>query len=106
VSMAHGLLARVQLARRDLDAARTELLSGLEAISKRPLPLVRWKLLAALGTERLRAGDGSAARQAFAEAGELIDRIAAGITDDLLRATWLASPDVLNCRISVSERPR
>jgi hypothetical protein len=58
------------------------------------VPILAWKVYAALGRLRLRLDDDQSARVAFAQAAAIIDAIAAGVDDERLRSVFLNSEAV------------
>jgi tetratricopeptide (TPR) repeat protein len=58
------------------------------------LPGERWQIQAALGSLYEAAGDPVQARTAFGEAATIIGGLAEGITDETLRARFLAGPPI------------
>ena len=99
VAVAHKLLAQVALANNDLAEAQKQFEAGLEELRQFPAPLVEWKIYADLGRLKLRLGDRSAAHAAFAQAGEIVNRIADNTADAELKERFLNSDvvrEVLN----------
>ena len=58
------------------------------------LPGEQWQIQAALGTVYETAGEAAQAHTAFAEAARIIQKLAEGITDEALRARFLAGPQI------------
>jgi len=99
VAVAHKLLAQVALANNDLAEAQKQFEAGLEELRQFPAPLVEWKIYADLGRLKLRLGDRNAAQAAFAQAGEIVNRIADNTADAELKERFLNSDvvrEVLN----------
>lgn len=94
VAVAHKLLAQIAVARGDLAAADAALRAALDELQAHPVPVVAWKTYAALGRLRLQAGGSAGAREAFAEAADIVNKMAAEIQDEKLRATFLTSTAV------------
>ena len=94
VAVAHKLLAEMAVARGDLAEAETELGAALTELASYPVPIVAWKIYAALGGLRLRLGQGQAARDAYARATAIVKEIAASVDDEKLRTTFLNSAAV------------
>jgi tetratricopeptide (TPR) repeat protein len=94
VAIAHKLLAEVALARGDSATAETELDHALDQLQTHPVPIVAWKAYALLGRLYTQAGNPEIAGEAFAQAAVNIERIAGGVRDDELRATFLNSSHV------------
>jgi hypothetical protein len=59
------------------------------------LPAEQWQILAALGRVYEAGGGPAQAHTAFAEAARIIGGLAEGITDEALRARFLAGPQIL-----------
>jgi tetratricopeptide (TPR) repeat protein len=94
IAVAHKLLAETSMARNDLAAAEQELSAALDVLRDHPAVLVAWRTYAALGHLRLKLGDHQMAREAFAQAADIVGQIAANVTDPKLRATFLNSATV------------
>jgi tRNA A-37 threonylcarbamoyl transferase component Bud32/tetratricopeptide (TPR) repeat protein len=94
VAVAHQLLADVATARGDLSETERELIAALEALASHPAPLVQWKIYARLGRIRRRRNDAIGARTAYAHAADIVNAIAANVTDERLRSIFLTSPAV------------
>jgi serine/threonine protein kinase/tetratricopeptide (TPR) repeat protein len=94
VAVAHKLRAEVALARGDFVAGEKELVTALGVLQQYPVPIVAWKTYVVLGRLQVKSGKHSAARQAFGEAAAIVARIAANVTDDTLRSTFLGSAAV------------
>jgi tetratricopeptide (TPR) repeat protein len=58
------------------------------------LPAEQWQIQAALGNLYEEAGETVQARIAFGEAAIIIQRLAEGIKDEVLRARFLAGPQI------------
>jgi tetratricopeptide (TPR) repeat protein len=91
IAVAHKLLAEVAIARGDLTAGETQLNAALDQLREFPAPLVAWRIYATLGRLRLQMGESASAREAFAQAAKIIEQIAANVSDEKLRATFLNS---------------
>jgi len=94
IAVAHQLLAEVAVAREHLAEAEAELSAALDELRMHPVPILAWKTNAALGRLRLRMGQRDAARESFARASEVVEHIAANVSDEKLRATFLNSASV------------
>ena len=92
--MAHRVRAEIAARRGDLAEAEKELSDGIAALRERPAALEGWKIQAALGRLRRRAGNAEGSRLAFAEARAIIRWIAGNTSDDALREKFLNLPDV------------
>ena len=82
------------MARGRLAEAGAELAAALELLRTHPVPIVAWKTYAALGRLHVRTGRNREAREAFAQAAEIVGQIAASVDDQKLLATFLNSPPV------------
>jgi hypothetical protein len=85
------LESRIAVARGDPDAAERALLEAIDVLSQFPVPVVAWKVWAALGNLRRQTGAHEAARSAFGEAVTIVQNIAANVGDEALRNTFLTS---------------
>jgi tetratricopeptide (TPR) repeat protein len=94
VAWAHKLLADIAIAQGDAVRAEAEFNTALEKLLDRPVPLVAWKIYAALGRLRDSRSDRPSARQAFAQAAAIVQAIAGSVNDDDLRTKFLNSPAV------------
>ncbi len=94
VAVAHKLLAEVAVSKNDFARAEAELEAALAQLETHPVPVVAWKVYAALASLRAHLGDGPGAKEAFTEAATIADRIAASITDEPLRKIFLSSAAV------------
>jgi tetratricopeptide (TPR) repeat protein len=94
IAVARKLFAEIAIARGDLTEAEAQFNAALDLLREYPVPILVWKTYAALGRWRSRLGDKPAAREAFAQAAAIVRTIAANVTDERLRATFLNSPAV------------
>ncbi len=94
IVVAHKLMAQVAGATGDAAEAQRQFDAALEELQKYPAPLVAWKTYAELGRLKLQSGDPVAAREAFAQAAELVNSIAANTSDEGLRTTFMDSAAV------------
>ncbi|HWP42225.1 MAG TPA: hypothetical protein VNO14_03240, partial [Blastocatellia bacterium] len=94
VAVAHHLLAQIAVARGNLSEAEAELDSALAELRAYPVPIVEWRVLSTAGRLRAERGDDRGAREAFAGALDIINKIAANVEDEELRKTFLSSPPV------------
>jgi tetratricopeptide (TPR) repeat protein len=93
-ALAHKMLAEIAMAGGDLAEAETELSAALEELRAYPAPLVAWKTYTLLGRLRLKQNHSAAAREAYAQAADIVRMMASNVTDENLRATFLTSPAV------------
>jgi tetratricopeptide (TPR) repeat protein len=89
VGVAHKILAEIAMARGDLAKSEAELAAALEPFRTRPAPLVTWKIYSTLGRLHVLKNDAQAAREAFAQGADIIQRIASSISDERLRSTFV-----------------
>jgi tetratricopeptide (TPR) repeat protein len=94
IAIAHKLLAEMAAGRGQLAEAEAELDAALDQLRTHPVPILAWKIYAALGRLRLQRDDDQSARVAFAQAAAIIDTIAAGVNDKRLRSKFLSSEAV------------
>jgi DNA-binding winged helix-turn-helix (wHTH) protein/tetratricopeptide (TPR) repeat protein len=93
-AVARLLLAEAAAARGLREEAAAQLETSLALTIKYHAPLVAWRVHAALGRLHALAGDAPASRAAYAEARRVVETIAEGVSDETLRAAFLASPAV------------
>ena len=91
VAVAHKLLADVAMARGDRRTASAELEVALDCLRTHPVPIVAWKIHAAVGRLRALEGDEAGAREAFSNAAALVDEIAENVIEQDLRDIFLSS---------------
>jgi tetratricopeptide (TPR) repeat protein len=91
IAIAHKLFAELAAARGQFAEAEAELEASLEQLRLYPVPIVTWKIYAALGRLRLQLGEVQSAHAAFAQAASIINSIAAGINDERLKSVFLNS---------------
>ena len=89
IAVSHGLMARVSLASGELDAAEKHFNAALMELDQYPVPVVRWKTHAGAARLKLKQGDAAAAKEHFERASEIVNAIAANVSDEKLRATFL-----------------
>src|SRR6266404_1476512 len=94
IGVAHKLMAQVEIARGDTAEAQKQFAATLEELREYPAPLVAWKTYAELGRLKLQLGDAPSAHEAFAQAARIINSIAANISDESLRTSFMDSPAV------------
>ena len=90
------------LAQGKLAAAEKELATALEIAEEIGNPPQLWKTHAALGELRQAQGKAADGRQAYQDALAVIEGVAAGLTDESLRETFLSSPHVQEIRANGS----
>ena len=95
---ARRLRGQVFLAQGKLPEAEKELATALEFAQQIGNPPQFWKTFAALGDLRQAQGRAEDVRQAYRDALAVIERVAAGLSDESLRETFLSSDHVRNIR--------
>ena len=66
----------------------------MKVLAEYPAPVVKWKVLAALGQLLKSAGKTDEARRALTEAREIVEYCASKVSDDDLRSIFLNSKAV------------
>ncbi|CAN5680712.1 hypothetical protein BH20ACI3_BH20ACI3_11140 [soil metagenome] len=94
IAWAHRLLAQVAIANGELAEGEKQLNAALSELREYPSPLVAWKTYAELGRLKSQLGDSSSAREAFAQAAEIVNSIVASVSDEGLRTTFMTSEAV------------
>jgi serine/threonine protein kinase/tetratricopeptide (TPR) repeat protein len=89
IAVAHHLMARVSIASGDLAAAEGHFDAALGELNNYPAPLVAWKVHSGRARLKLQTGDNEEAQQSFAHASEIVNSIAANVTDEHLRNVFL-----------------
>ena len=90
VAVAHKLRAEIALARgAGNEAGAAELNFALDVLGGYPVPVLEWKVLAAIGRLHSAGGDTARAREAFSRSAAIIQQIASNAPDEKLRATFL-----------------
>ncbi len=89
IAVAHHLMAKVSIASGDLVAAEQHFNSALAELKDYPAPVVAWKVHAGRARLKLQMGDAAEAQEASARASEIVNAIAANVTDEKLRTTFL-----------------
>jgi DNA-binding winged helix-turn-helix (wHTH) protein/tetratricopeptide (TPR) repeat protein len=100
LELAHLLLARVALTTGDAKVALEQASTGIEVLSRHPMPLLGWKLYDVLASAHRRAGDAASAAVAAARALELIRQIENGLDEPALRALWSRSRAVRELEVA------
>ena len=94
IAVAHRLMAQVAIARGEFAEGEKQFSAVLSELGRYPSPLVAWKTYAELGRLKSRLGDASSAREAFAQAAEIVNSIVKNIDDEELRKTFMTSEAV------------
>lgn len=98
VAIARLLLAQAALGLARPDSAKQHAAAGLDALERHPIPLVAWKLHAALAAALRQTGAGSAATSELGRALERVEQIERSIDDERLRERWSSSRPVRELR--------
>jgi hypothetical protein len=94
VAVAHKLRSEIAIAEGKPEVARGEYQAALDVLDEYPVPVVRWRVLAGLGKLLSSIGDAEGSRKAFAEAKKIVEEIAANVSDNSLRTTFIESEAV------------
>ncbi|MCA1575531.1 MAG: hypothetical protein LC770_13580 [Acidobacteria bacterium] len=94
IAEAHRLKSQIAIAASDAVTAEAEFAAALDELHRYPAPLVAWRTYADLGHLQSERGELTAAQSAFTRAAEIVKTVAANVTDDNLRATFLNSTAV------------
>jgi tetratricopeptide (TPR) repeat protein len=94
VAVAHKLRAEIALARGAGAEAAVELNSALDLLLAYPVPVLEWKVLAALGRVHSAGSDRARAREAFSRSAAVIQQISRNAPDEKFRATFLDCGEV------------
>jgi tetratricopeptide (TPR) repeat protein len=99
------LRGQIFLAQGKLPEAEKELATALEVAQRVGNPPQLWKTQAALGDLRKAQGSPEDARQAYRDALAVIEGVAARLSDESLRDTFLNSDHVQGIRLAAEIRP-
>jgi len=91
VAVAHRLRSEIAIAESKPEVARAEYQAALDLLDEYPAPVVRWRVLAGLGKLLSRSGDAEGSLKAFGDAKKIVEGIAANVSDETLRRTFLES---------------
>jgi tetratricopeptide (TPR) repeat protein len=94
IAVAHKLVAQIAVARGDNELAEKELNVAAAQLKTHPVPIIEWKVQAALGRLLSQKGDEAGAREAFNRAASIINDIAAHVKDEQVKETFLISEAV------------
>ena len=89
IAVSHELMGRVSFASGDLADAEKHYDAALAELDQYPVPVVRWKVHAGAARLKMKQGDAPGAQQSFAHASEIVNSIAANVSDEKLRTTFL-----------------
>jgi tetratricopeptide (TPR) repeat protein len=91
IAVAHQLMGRVSVASGDFADAEKHFDDALAEMEEYPAPLVAWKVHAARAQLKSKMGDAAGAKEASGQAFEIVNSIAANVTDEKLRSVFLSS---------------
>ena len=91
IAVAYQLMGRVSIASGDFAEADKHFDDALAEMEQYPAPLVAWKVHAARAQLKSKMGDEAGAKEASAQAFEIVNAIAANVTDEKLRDGFLKS---------------
>jgi serine/threonine protein kinase/tetratricopeptide (TPR) repeat protein len=94
VAVAHKLRSEIAIAEGELEVAHREYQAALGVLNEYPVPVVRWRVLAGLGKLLSSTGDAAGSLKAFGEAKKIVEEIAANVSDNSLRTTFMESEAV------------
>jgi hypothetical protein len=94
LSVAHQLLAEVEIAKGNLSQAQENFSQALLELKNYPAPIVAWKTHAGFARLKRKLGDEVGTREEFKKAAEIVNSIAASVRDEGLRTTFLNSDAV------------
>jgi tetratricopeptide (TPR) repeat protein len=93
VAVAHKLLAQIAIARGAPAEAQARLMSSLDVLRSYPVPVVEWRVLAALARLHSAQSNSAAARDSFSRSATIVQEIARNAPNEELRSTFLHSAD-------------
>lgn len=91
IAVSHQLMAKLAIAEGDLVEAEKEFQAALTELGNYPAPLVTWKVHAAHAQLKSQMGDAAGTQESSARAKEIVDAIAANVSDERLREIFLTS---------------
>jgi len=94
VAVAHRLRSEIAIAEGKPEVARAQYRAALDVLDEFPVPVVRWRVLAGLGKLLSTSGDAEGSLKAFNEAKKIVEEIAANVSDNSLRTTFMESKAV------------
>ena len=94
MAVAHRLRASIAITEKNVETAHEEFRAALKLLEEYPAPLVKWRILADLGRLLTDTRDTDEARDAFAGARDIVNHIAANVSDEALRSMFLNSSAV------------
>ena len=91
LAVAHQLMAESLVESGDLAGATERFNAALAELKDYPAPLVAWKVHAGIARLKSQAGDATSAAEHATRAREIVDSIAANVSDDSLRQNFLTA---------------
>ena len=91
IGVAKQLMAELLIAKEDLAGAEQQFNAALAELSDYPVPLVAWKVHAGIARLKSQSNDSAGAEEHSARALEIVDSIAANVTDEKLRNNFLTA---------------
>jgi ATP/maltotriose-dependent transcriptional regulator MalT len=91
LAVAHQLMAESLVESGDLAGATERFNAALAELKDYPAPLVAWKVHAGIARLKSQAGDATSAAEHATRAREIVDSIAANVSDDNLRQNFLTA---------------
>jgi tetratricopeptide (TPR) repeat protein len=91
IAVAHKLRSEIAIAEGRPEDARGEYQAALDVLDEYHVPVVRWRVLAGLGKLLSSTGDAEGSQRAFSEAKKIVEEIAANVSDNSLRTTFMES---------------
>jgi len=91
IAAANQLMAELLITKGDLAGAEQSFNSALAELKEYPAPLVAWKVHAGMSRLRSRSNDTAGAEEHSARALEIINSIAANVTDEKLRNNFVSA---------------
>jgi hypothetical protein len=89
--VAKQLMAELLIANGDLAGAEQQFNAALAELNDYPVPLVAWKVHAGIARLKSRSHDASSAEEHSARALDIVNSIAANVTDEKLRNNFLTA---------------
>jgi tetratricopeptide (TPR) repeat protein len=91
LAVAHQLMAESLVESGDLAGATERFNAALAELKDYPAPLVAWKVHAGIARLKSQAGDATSAAEHATRAREIVDSIAANVSDENLRQNFLTA---------------
>ncbi|HEV2835275.1 MAG TPA: protein kinase [Pyrinomonadaceae bacterium] len=91
IAVANRLMAELLIAKDDLSGAEERYHAALTELAQYPAPLVEWRVHAGLARLKAQAGDAAGAKEHSGRANEIVESIAANVTDEKLRNNFITA---------------